>query len=195
MKLFPLFTSTLSYKSLSRTHTQNRFGSPTNSEHLDAILERETVATTLTDRSLPYPSSHGTPVLVNGPRYTGFGAPEYINPPSFSEAIRSRTTSRSSRPHSGASHTEKAPSEWSASHNSRTAFISYEDPYEKKHLHHHHGGGEESGPDSSYSVQTFSDGDSEMTEGTEYSHLAAAGQIPRTYHHLQVQTQQNATLV
>jgi hypothetical protein len=83
-------------------------------------------------------------------------------------------------------------SEWTNGHNSRTGF-GYSDPYEKKG--YGISGGDDSGPDSSYSVQTYSDGDSVVTDGTEYSHLAGAGQIPRTYHHLQVQTPQNATLV
>ena len=156
------------------------------------MLERETIATTLTDgSSLPYPSLRGTPQLPNGTRYMGIGAPGYINPPSFQEAIsRSRKGSRSSRPHSGGSHGEL--SEWSASHNSKSGLVAsgYDDPFERKHF-----GGEVPGPNSSFSVQTFSDGDSEMTDATEYSHLAGAGQFPRSYHHLQVQTPQNATLV
>lgn len=159
-----------------------RFGSPTNSENLDAVLERETIATTLTDHSVPYSSTRGTPHLPNATRYAGFSAPEYINPPSFAEATRSRKGSRSSRPHSGGSQ-----SDWSASGHSKSVFVSHEDPFEKGAL--------DFGPDSSYSVQTFSDGESEMTDATEYSHLAGAGQFPRTYHHLQVQTRQNATLV
>ena len=131
---------------------------------------------------MPYSSAQGTPHLPNATRYAGFSAPEYINPPSFAEATRSRKGSRSSRPHSGGSQ-----SDWSASRHSKSAFFSHEDPFEKGAL--------DSGPDSSYSVQTFSDGESEMTDATEYSHLAGAGQFPRTYHHLQVQTRQNATLV
>ena len=152
------------------------------------MLERETVATTLTDHSMPYPSSHGTPQLLNGPaRYMGYSAPEYINPPSFAEAVRSKRSS--SRPQSTGSNTDSKPSEWSAGRNSG---FGYNDPFEKRHF----GGlGDDSGRDSSYSVQTYSDRDSVVTDGTEYSHLAGAGQFPRTYHHLQVQTPQNATLV
>ena len=189
-----MLTCNTSYFACTHTHVYCRFGSPTNSEALDAMLERETIATTLTDHSsIPYPSLRGTPQLPNGTRYMGIGAPGYINPPSFEEAIsRSRKGSRSSRPQSGASNTEKSPSEWSASHNSRSAFVtSYEDPFEKRK----HFGGEGPGQDSSFSVHTYSDGDSEMTDATEYSHLAGAGQFPRNYHHLQVQTPQNATLV
>ena len=83
------------------------------------------------------------------------------------------------------------PSEWTSGHHSRTGF-GYTDPFEKGHFG---GGGDDSGPDSSYSVQTYSDRDSVVTDGTEYSHLAGVGQYPRTYHHLQVQAPQNATLV
>ena len=180
--------------SLSCNSPHCRFGSPANSEALDAILERETVATTLTDHSFPYPSSRGTPQLPNGTRYIGYNPPGYINPPPFEEAMRSRSGSRSSRPQSSASHTEKPPAEWNDSRNSRHGFVgtSYEDPFEKKEKRF---GGEDSGPESSYSVQTYSDGDSEVTDATEYSHLAGAGQYPRTYHHLKVQTQECATLV
>ena len=78
-------------------------------------------------------------------------------------------------------------------HNSRTGFMGHEDPFEKRDLGRY--SGDDSGPDSSYSVQTYSDGESEVTDGTEYSHLAGVGEIPRTYHHLKVQTNHNATLV
>ena len=152
------------------------------------MLERETIATTLTDHSMPYSNnSRGTvtPQLPNGPtRYMGYGAPEYINPPSFAEAVRSKRSS--SRTYSTGSNTDAG-----IGRNSRTGF-GYNDPFEKRP---YSVGGDDSGPDSSYSVQTYSDGDSVLTDGTEYSHLAGAGQFPRTYHHLQVQTPQNATLV
>ena len=191
---FPLFLS-LSFSLFA--HTQHSFSSPANSEMLDAVLERETVATTLTDHSMPYPaSSRGTvtPQLPNGPaHYMGYSAPGYINPPSFDEAVRGKQANSSSRPQSTGSNIMDSNklSEWITGRNSRTGY-GYSDPYEKKGYGI---GVDDSGPDSSYSVQTCSDGDSVLTDGTEYSHLAGAGQFPRTYHHLQVRTPQNATLV
>lgn len=194
LSLFHIHAHTYTH---TRTHTDadsHRFGSPTNSEALDAILEQETVATTLTDHSLPYPSSRGTPQLPNGTRYMGFSAPGYINPPSFAEATRSRSGSQSSRPHSAASNMDKpANMEWNVDHNLRTAY-QYQDPFERKDRHYS-STGDDSGADSSYSVQTYSDVDSEATDATEYSHLAGAGQFPRTYNHLKVQATDYATLV
>ena len=147
---------------------------------------------------MPYPASSrgtATPQLPNGPaHYMGFSAPGYINPPSFTEAVRSKRANSSSRPQSTGSNTMDSNklSEWTTGRNSRTGY-GYSDPYEKKGYGI---GGDDSGPESSsYSVQTYSDRDSVVTDGTEYSHLAGAGQYPRTYHHLQVQTPQNATLV
>ena len=89
----------------------------------------------------------------------GYGAPEYINPPSFAEATRNK---QASRPQSAASHTDdKPPSERSVG--TRTGFISCSSNhlFEKGHF-----GEDESCADSSYSVQMYSDGDSEVTDST-----------------------------